>query len=181
MSLLTNFRSPPKNSHSRYGHPTPRFAPVQSSRSRPKCLSAKWRNEPMARETRRCLSAGEPTIRPAGHPERTRSFSRLADTQHSRGSWLARMLALASQKCWSLFSWANRGLRSPVRHVAPVLAARAIMLATALQIDRRGIRILRPYRPGSAADTRNRRRRRWRGRIGDGLRRRRRRGWGRSK
>jgi len=89
------------------------------------------------------------------------------------GSRKPKMLATVAQ--------ANRRLRSPVRHVAPVLAARAIMHATALQIDRRGIRILRPYRAGSAADTRNRRRRRWRGRIGDGLRRRRRRGWGRSK
>jgi hypothetical protein len=39
------------------------------------------------------------TIRPAGHPERARSFSRPADTQHSRGSWPAQMLALASRNC----------------------------------------------------------------------------------
>ena len=27
VTLLTNFRSPPVNGHSRYGHPTTRFAP----------------------------------------------------------------------------------------------------------------------------------------------------------
>src|SRR5207248_1733051 len=66
---------------------------------------------------------GSRTIRPAGHPERARSLSRLADTQHSRGSWLAQMLAHASPKMLVPVARANRCLRSQVRHAAVVLAA----------------------------------------------------------
>ena len=105
-------------------------------------------------------------------------FTRLAVRSIPGGRGCATIGSRRAQKCWSV---ARANKLSSIAGQARGGRGRGRARQCARPRTRSMVedRILKPYRAGSAADPRNHRRRRWRGRSGHRLRRRRRR-WGRK-